>query len=64
LQFGDDYYSIGLGQERILREDMMTHGHKVMTLGIYAPNEDENTLMKDQLFEKLNEIIGKVGEKR
>jgi hypothetical protein len=37
---------------------MVIYGQKVITVWIYSPSEDD-TLMKDQFLEKLNNIIQK-----
>jgi hypothetical protein len=42
---------------------MTTYRYKGAVLGIYAPNEDENALTKDEFYEKLNGVFIKVGGK-
>lgn len=37
---------------RSLRTGMTTNQHKVMTLGIYDPSEDDNILTKEEFYEK------------
>jgi putative methionine-R-sulfoxide reductase with GAF domain len=39
-------------------------GKKLCILGIYAIIDDENALVKDNFFGKLNEVIIKIGNAR
>jgi exonuclease III len=50
--------------ERILKLDMNIWGYKLTIIGIYAPNEDNKTTVKDEFFANLNEEIIKSGSGR
>ena len=50
--------------ERILKLDMNIWGYKLLIIGIYAPNEDNKTTVKDEFFANLNEEIIKSGSGR
>ena len=50
--------------ERILKLDMNICGYKLTIIGIYAPNEDNKTTVKDEFFANLNEEIIKSGSGR
>ena len=50
--------------ERILKLDMNIWGHKLTIIGIYAPNEDNGTTIKDEFFANLNKEIVKSGNGR
>lgn len=44
--------------------NMAEYGYKIIILGIYASNEDKNTLIKNKFHEKLNKVTVWVGGKR
>jgi exonuclease III len=41
--------------KRILKLDMNIWGYKLAIIGIYAPNEDNRVIVKDEFFATLNE---------
>ena len=50
--------------ERILKLDMNIWWYKLTIIGIFAPNEDNKTTVKDEFFANLNEEIIKPGSGR
>lgn len=55
---------MGINRLNILAHEYGGIWVQIIILGIYASNEDKNTLTKNEFHEKLNEVIVWVGGKR
>ncbi|KAL3288595.1 hypothetical protein HHI36_003033 [Cryptolaemus montrouzieri] len=47
--------------ESLIRMNLTLHNRRITVKGVYNPSDDETVNVKDQFFEKLNDVISEIG---